>query len=246
MSNGTDNFPKMPPYPEKSKVTTERAVSPAESVQSIDTPEFTRLAFAWHDARNGSVDGADIKNQYDSLIAHIDAQIAKARDMGYVAGFDDAMEKQAAQPLQQEGGKRHAGDPAEPRDDSDRHDDEWSAHGIPEPLRKLGARLAELLDDDQFNNIEPMLLACATQKQEGRKDANSVDAEKYRFLRDNARHLESPLVPIVVMMNDAGDAVGDDIDAHGIRDGKYLDAAIDAAIRVLQSSDNCNRPAPHR
>lgn len=58
----------------------------------------------------------------------------------------------------------------------------------------------------------------------------AADAERYKWLRDIARYAEQSVIPIVVMMDEAGDLIPDDIDVHAIRDGKFLDAAIDAAM----------------
>jgi hypothetical protein len=41
--------------------------------------------------------------------------------------------------------------------------------GAPEPLKRLGERLADLLDADHWNNIEPLLLALAHQQSGGQK-----------------------------------------------------------------------------
>lgn len=65
----------------------ERAVSPAESVQSIDTPEFWATVSASFDAaRQNSIKQIDADN---SLISHIDAQLAKAREEGERSGFNE-------------------------------------------------------------------------------------------------------------------------------------------------------------
>ena len=40
----------------------------------------------------------------------------------------------------------------------------------PEPLKKLAARLTELLDDDHWNEIEPYLLALAADRREGEQE----------------------------------------------------------------------------
>lgn len=90
-----------------------------------------------------------------------------------------------------------------------------------------------LFDEPDVGSIHANIRKLKIELAELRKDA-----ERYRFLRNIARHFESPLVPIVVMMNDAGDVVGDDIDAHGIRDGKYLDAAIDAAMSTPNKGES--------
>lgn len=47
------------------------------------------------------------------------------------------------------------------------------------PLQKLGSRLADLLDDDQFNNIEPWLSAIA--KQLAASPALSSDDEEPNY-----------------------------------------------------------------
>jgi hypothetical protein len=66
----------------------ERAVSPAESVQSIDTPEFRSLLGRWHAAGPGT----HTVTAFLNFVAHIDASRAAAYERGYddghIAGRD--------------------------------------------------------------------------------------------------------------------------------------------------------------
>jgi len=88
-------------------------------------------------------------------------------------------------------------------------------------LQKLGARLTELLDDDQFNNIEPWLIVLA--KQVPAQEQDKIDAQRYRFLRKGF-----------------GD-MGPDVDLHNafVDGDEKMDAAIDKAIaaQLAQSAD---------
>jgi hypothetical protein len=90
MSNGTDNFPKMPPYPAKPKAAAERAVSPAESVRRISDCEAYNNAMG-DLVRIAAVGGAmNLMNLMEKQVAIaeiIDAMLIKDHNRGYEAGY---------------------------------------------------------------------------------------------------------------------------------------------------------------
>jgi hypothetical protein len=89
----------------------------------------------------------------------------------------------------------------------------------PEPLRKLGARLAALLDEDQFASLQPLLLSAAQPAQQ-----DALDAARYRWLRHaDLDEMEAAYWP-----------------GQHVPEGAAFDAAVDAAIR-----DGVGAPPPH-
>lgn len=57
-----------------------------------------------------------------------------------------------------------------------------------------------------------------------------INAARYKWLRDGARESACEICPIVVMMDEGGAVIGDQIDCHGIRAEGFLDAAVDFAM----------------